>query len=52
VWFHIKAFESDFNKFITFWLWADSREKLDKLLIKKGYDKIEWIREEKPPFEN
>ena len=37
---------------ITFWLWADSRKKLDKLLTKKGYDKIEWIKKEKPPFEN
>jgi len=52
VWFHIKAFDLHFNKFITFWLWADSREKLDILLTKKGYDNIEWVKKEKPLFEN
>ena len=38
------------DKVITFWLGADSREDLDKILKKKKIKQIEWIREETPPF--
>ena len=51
MWFHIKAYETSIEKTITFWLGADSREDLDKILKnKKHITNIEWIREETPPF--
>ena len=38
MWFHIRAKDMGIDKpngmMITFWLWADSREILDKLLAK------------------
>ena len=36
MWFHIKALEPGINKVITFWLGADSKEDLDKILKKKN----------------
>ena len=50
MWFHIKALDSGIKKVITFWLGADSREDLDKILKKKKIKQIEWVREETPPF--
>ena len=50
MWFHIKALDTDINKVVTFWLGADSREDLDKILKKKKITQIEWISEETPPF--
>ena len=50
MWFHIKAYDTDIKKTYTFWLGADSRKDLDKILKKKKITQIEWIREEKPPF--
>jgi len=50
MWFHIKALDPGINKVLTFWLGADSREDLDKILKKKKIMQIEWIREETPPF--
>ena len=50
-WFHIRAYDTDIKKIYTFWLGADSREDLDKILKKKkNITNIEWIREETPPF--
>ena len=50
-WYHIKAYDTDIKKIYTFWLGADSREDLDKILKKKkNITNIEWIREEIPPF--
>ena len=49
-WFHIKALDPGIKKVITFWLGADSREDLDKILKKKKITQIEWVREETPPF--
>ena len=37
---------------ISFWLSAESIEKLDIILKGKNITEIEWIREEKPPWEN
>ena len=50
MWFHIKALDPGINKVLTFWLGADSREDLDKILKKKQITQIEWVREEIPPF--
>lgn len=50
MWFHIKALYPNINKVITFWLWAKSREDLNKILKHKNIKKIEWIYEEIPPF--
>ena len=51
MWFHIKALDPGIDKVITFWLGADSRKDLDKILKKKKHIiNIEWIREEIPPF--
>ena len=50
-WFHIKAYDSSIKRTYTFWLGADSRKDLDKILKKKkNITQIEWIREETPPF--
>ena len=56
MWYHIKAKDMDIDKpngmIITLWLWSDSREELDKLLkTKHNMTEIEWIKQEKPPFE-
>ena len=50
MWFHIRAYNTSIKKTVTFWLGADSREDLDKILKKKKIKQIEWIREETPPF--
>ena len=40
------------GKVLTFWLWAESRERLDTILKEKTeLTNIEWIREEDPGFE-
>ena len=56
MWFHIKARDMRIfrpeGKVITFWLGADSREDLDKILKKKPeITQIEWIRQEVPDWE-
>ena len=56
MWYHIRALDMDIDKpngmMIEFWLSADSRKELDKLLKTKHYiTEIEWIKQEKPPFE-
>ena len=55
MWYHIKAKDMDIDKpngmIVTFWLWVDSREELDKLLkTKHNVTNIEWIKQETPPF--
>ena len=51
MWYHIKIKPGNgiLSK-STFWLGADSREDLDKILKKKKITQIEWVREETPPF--
>ena len=55
MWFHIRGRDMDMfkpdGKVISFWLWADSRKRLDKLLKNKNITDIEWIKQEKLPFE-
>ena len=53
-WYHIKArymniFKPD-GKVIEFWLYRENKKEVKELVLKKGYQNIEWIREEKPPF--
>ena len=52
VWYHIKLKEYVDNPLskTTFWLGGDSEEDIRKILKKKKMTKIEWIREETPPF--
>ena len=45
-WFHIKARDTDMNRVITFWLWAENEDKLRELLKEKGIKDIEWIIQE------
>ena len=49
-WYHIKAYDISIKKTYTFWLGGETKEDIRKLLKKKKYNKIEWIREETPPF--
>ena len=56
MWYHIRAKDMDIDKpngmIITFWLWADDRKDLDDMLKRKhNIVDIEWIKQEKPPFE-
>ena len=55
MWFHIKARDMSIfkpeGKVLTFWLCTDSREKLDMILKSRHITDIEWIKEEKSPFE-
>ena len=53
-WYRIKArdmniFKPD-GKVIKFWLYRKNKKEVKELVLKKGYQNIEWIREEKPPF--
>ena len=50
MWFHIKAYDTSIEKTITFWLGADSEKEIREILKNKKITKIEWIREETPPF--
>ena len=49
-WYHIRALDPSVGTTYTFWLGADSREDLDKIIKKKKIKQIEWVREEIPPF--
>ena len=49
-WYHIKAYDTSIKKTYTFWLGGESEDDIRKILNKKKYNKIEWIREETPPF--
>ena len=55
MWYHIKARDMGIykpnGKVITFWLWGDSEDHIRDLLSKKNCKNIEWIKQEKPPFE-
>ena len=49
-WYHIKAYDPSIKKTYTFWLGGNSEEDIRKILKIKKMTKIEWIREETPPF--
>ena len=48
-WYHIKATHPTIGV-IKFWLYQKNESDVRKLVIKKGYTVIEWIRQETPPF--
>ena len=48
-WYHIKATHSTIGV-VRFWLHQENENDVKKLVIKKGYTDIEWIRQETPPF--
>ena len=48
-WYHIKATHSVIGV-IKFWLHQKNEDDVRKLVIKKKYYNIEWIRQETPPF--
>ena len=50
MWYHIRAYDPSIKKTYTFWLGGDSEKEIRKILKKKKITKIEWIREETPPF--
>ena len=49
--YHIKAYDPTIDMVIQFWLYAKSREHLDKILKEKDITNIEWIRQEVPDWE-
>jgi len=53
-WYHIKArymniFKPD-GKVIEFWVFSKSEKDVRRIIIKKGYVGIEWIKLDSPPF--
>ena len=53
-WYHIKARYMKIlkpeGKVIKFWLYRENKKEVKELVLKKGYQNIEWIRQETPPF--
>ena len=50
-WYHIKATHPVIGV-VRFWLHQENEDDVRKLVIKKGYTGIKWIRQETPPFES
>ena len=52
MWYRIRGKDMKINKphgmMIEFWLYADTKDKLDKLLSEKQVTEIEWIKQEEP----
>tara|TARA_Y100000296_G_C5088068_1_gene213427 strand:- start:575 stop:748 length:174 start_codon:yes stop_codon:yes gene_type:complete len=53
-WFHIKGKDKSIDKpngkVITFWLTGKTKDEVWMKAIDKGITKIQWVREETPPF--
>ena len=51
-WYQIKASHPKHKAMgeIKFWLYRENKKEVHELVLKKGYQNIKWIREEKPPF--
>ena len=57
MWYRIRARDMSMfkpeGKVLEFYLWADSREKLDEILKEKTeITEIEWIKEDPTAFED
>ena len=50
MWYNIRARDIKMDRMVTFWLFAEDREKLDTMLEKNQYDEIEWVEEKTPPW--
>ena len=50
MWYKINAFEPKFKMKTHFWLWAENREKLNKMLKEKNITDIQSIDEEPQPY--
>ena len=48
-WYHIKHTHPVIG-IIRFWLHQENEDDIRKLVIKKGYTDIEWIKQEIPAF--
>ena len=48
-WYQIKATHPKIGV-IRFWLHQKNKDDIIKLIKKKGYTNVEWIRQETPPF--
>tara|TARA_R110000824_G_scaffold214319_1_gene400605 strand:+ start:180 stop:344 length:165 start_codon:yes stop_codon:yes gene_type:complete len=48
-WYQIKATHPVIGV-IRFWLYQKNEDDVKKLVTKKEYNNIEWIRQETPPF--
>tara|TARA_R100001377_G_scaffold72390_1_gene48195 strand:- start:219 stop:380 length:162 start_codon:yes stop_codon:yes gene_type:complete len=48
-WYEIKATHSTVGV-IKFWLYQKNEDDVRKLVIKKGYTDIEWVKQQTPPF--
>ena len=48
-WYYIKATHPVIGV-VRFWLHQENEDDVRKLVIKKGYTGIEWVRQETPPF--
>ena len=48
MWYNIRARDTKMDRMVTFWLFAEDREKLDTLLERNQYDNIEWVEQKYP----
>ena len=48
-WYQIKATHPVIGV-VRFWLYQKNEDDFRKLVIKKKYSNIEWVRQETPPF--
>ena len=55
MWYRIRGKDMRIDKphgmMIEFWLYADTKDKLDKLLSEKQITEIQWIKEQEPKFQ-
>lgn len=51
MWYNIRARDINMDRTVTFWLFAENRQKLDKLLERNQYDNVEWIKQKAPPWQ-
>jgi len=51
-WYEIKATHPKHKAMgkIKFWLYRENKKEVHELVLKKGYQNIEWIREGTPSF--
>jgi len=50
MWYKVNAFLPKLKMETRFWLWADSKEKLNKMIEEKNITNIQSIDEEPQPY--